>query len=77
MTLSFPGGVHPEEMKLTAKNPIQKISAPAFVRLPLLQHIGSPAVPVVSANATMGMRDNSIAAIKTIHNVFFIFSHSF
>lgn len=43
------GGVHPEPHKeATAHRPIEDLDPPpAEVRLPLLQHLGSPAVPIV------------------------------
>ncbi|NOY37694.1 MAG: electron transport complex subunit RsxC [Chlorobi bacterium] len=45
---TFPrGGIHPPEWKLSAGEPIKEISAPARVIIPLTQHLGAPAVPVV------------------------------
>ena len=45
---TFPmGGVHPEENKLTASKPIQKLAVPEEVVIPISQHIGAPAKPVV------------------------------
>lgn len=41
------GGVHPPENKLTAGSPIVVLPRPAEVVLPLSQHIGAPARPVV------------------------------
>ncbi|MDE6496521.1 MAG: electron transporter RnfC, partial [Duncaniella sp.] len=41
------GGVHPSENKLTAGSPIVVLPRPAEVVLPLNQHIGAPARPVV------------------------------
>jgi electron transport complex protein RnfC len=41
------GGVHPQENKLSADKPIQKLPLPASVSIPISQHIGAPAVPVV------------------------------
>jgi len=46
---TFPtGGVHPPENKLTAGIPIEYIPVPGKVVIPLSQHIGSPANPVVA-----------------------------
>lgn len=47
MALTFRGGIHPEENKVTKDSPIRAIAARNFVRIPLSQHIGAPAVPVV------------------------------
>ncbi len=42
------GGIHPESHKrLTAERPIEPIPAPREVHLPLQQHLGDPAVPIV------------------------------
>lgn len=46
--LTFRKGVHPGEFKeLTEHKPIEKFSTPGEVFIPLQQHIGSPARPVV------------------------------
>jgi len=46
---TFPlGGVHPPENKLTADIPIEYLSVPESVIIPVSQHIGSPANPVVN-----------------------------
>ncbi len=42
------GGVHPEENKLTADNPVVAASLPNTAVFLLSQHIGAPAKPVVS-----------------------------
>lgn len=43
------GGVHPEYRKeLTADRPIQRMPAPDLLYLPLQQHVGAPAEPVVA-----------------------------
>ncbi|MCG8310441.1 MAG: electron transport complex subunit RsxC [Cytophagales bacterium] len=45
---TFPmGGVHPAENKLTAGKPIEKLIAPKQVAIPISQHIGAPAKPIV------------------------------
>jgi electron transport complex protein RnfC len=41
------GGVHPPGNKLSAGKPIEDLPLPASVFIPLSQHIGSPAEPVV------------------------------
>jgi len=41
------GGVHPPENKLTAGSPIVHLPVPESVTIPVAQHIGSPATPVV------------------------------
>jgi electron transport complex protein RnfC len=46
---TFPtGGVHPPENKITAGIPIEYMSVPESVVIPVSQHIGSPANPVVN-----------------------------
>ena len=48
----FPGGIHPREgangKKVNGLNPIRSLEAPPRVIIPLQQHIGAPAKPVVS-----------------------------
>lgn len=41
------GGVHPPENKITASKPIEVLPVPDMVTIPLSQHLGVPAVPVV------------------------------
>lgn len=41
------GGVHPPENKLSAGKPIEVLPLPGSVFIPVSQHIGAPAVPVV------------------------------
>lgn len=47
----FPGGIHPREgvggKKVNAGQPVKELAAPSRVTIPLQQHIGAPAVPVV------------------------------
>jgi Na+-translocating ferredoxin:NAD+ oxidoreductase subunit C len=46
---TFPqGGIHPEENKLSAARPIEAAPLPQTVVIPLSQHIGAPAKPVVN-----------------------------
>ena len=45
---SIRGGVHPESRKeLSADSPIDRPSLPSLMRVPLCQHIGNAAEPVV------------------------------
>lgn len=49
MPKTFPkGGVHPHENKITAGKKIEYLPVPETVIIPLSQHIGAPAVPVVN-----------------------------
>jgi electron transport complex protein RnfC len=51
---TFPhGGVHPPENKLTAGIPIEYLPVPASVIIPLSQHIGSPANPLINKGDTV------------------------
>jgi len=46
---SFSGGIHPTEYKnLTSHLPFETLPTPAKVVLPLSQHLGAPAIPVVA-----------------------------
>lgn len=45
---TFPmGGVHPAENKFTADKPIERLAIPTQVSIPISQHIGAPAKPIV------------------------------
>ncbi len=44
------GGIHPEENKLSAESAIQTLPIPKMVSIPLSQHIGAPATPIVKKN---------------------------
>lgn len=49
MLKTFPkGGVHPPENKITANIPVEYLQIPETVTIPVSQHIGAPAVPVVN-----------------------------
>jgi electron transport complex protein RnfC len=51
---SFPvGGVHPPENKLTENIPIVTLPVPESVVIPVNQHIGAPAIPVVTKGETV------------------------
>jgi len=46
---TFPiGGIHPPENKITADKPIIFLGIPESVAIPVAQHIGAPAIPVVN-----------------------------
>jgi Na+-translocating ferredoxin:NAD+ oxidoreductase subunit C len=46
---TFPsGGIHPPDLKLTGCSPVLTLTVPENVAIPVSQHIGAPAVPVVS-----------------------------
>lgn len=47
------GGIHPAEYKLTDKSPVKILSLPEKVTILLSQHIGVPAIPVVSRGNTV------------------------
>lgn len=42
------GGIHPPENKLSANKKIENLPLPQQVIIPLVQHLGAPAVPVVA-----------------------------
>lgn len=42
------GGIHPADNKLSADSAIQTLPLPAEVKIPVAQHIGAPAQPVVA-----------------------------
>jgi len=46
---TFPsGGVHPKDNKLSANRPIETLSLPKIVTIPVSQHLGAPAKPIVA-----------------------------
>lgn len=49
----FKGGVHPDEHKTTQQLPIKKLPLPSHLYLPLQQHIGAPARPLVEVGDTV------------------------
>ena len=54
MFKTFPkGGIHPPENKLTADKPIVVLPVPPQVTVPVSQHIGAPASPVVEKGAAV------------------------
>lgn len=68
-TIDFRGGIHPEYNKhITADIPIKVLPAPKTVVIPLEQHIGSPAIPLVKKGdkihlgQEIGKAENSICA---------------
>lgn len=44
------GGIHPAENKLSANSAIQALPIPQMVTIPISQHIGAPATPIVAKN---------------------------
>jgi electron transport complex protein RnfC len=52
-TFKFRKGVHPPYNKVTASHKIERSKIPETVVIPLQQHIGAPAQPVVSAKDTV------------------------
>ena len=55
---TFPiGGVHPSENKLSGAKPIEVLPLPDAVAIPLAQHIGAPAVPVVTVGLQVHVGD--------------------
>jgi len=51
---TFPkGGIHPPENKLTAGKPIVVLPVPPQVTVPVSQHIGAPAAPIVEKGAAV------------------------
>lgn len=46
-TSTFRGGIHPPQMKITAGVPFENLSIPHLCRIPMQQHTGKPAIPVV------------------------------
>lgn len=44
------GGVHPPENKLSAIQAIEQMALPKTVNIPISQHIGAPATPIVKKN---------------------------
>lgn len=54
MLKTFPkGGVHPPENKFSAGKAIEKLPVPEKVAIPISQHIGAPAKPVVKRGDTV------------------------
>ncbi len=48
MVKTFPkGGIHPSENKISAEKKIENLPLPESVSIPVSQHIGTPAIPVV------------------------------
>ena len=41
------GGIHPEENKISAQQPIEVVPIPSTVYIPVSQHLGAPAKPIV------------------------------
>ena len=55
---TFPKGIHPPERKhFSADAPIEVVPTPKEVLIPLQQHIGAPAQPVVSEGDAVSAGD--------------------
>ena len=55
---TFRGGVHPHDFKALAKDaPIRDLALPELLTVPMSQHIGRPATPVVKATDTVRRGD--------------------
>ncbi len=72
MALTFNGGIHPEENKLSAEKPVQRLKAPEKVSIPLSQHIGAPCVCCVQK----GDRVKVGQVIGTVENALGVNVHS-
>lgn len=55
MAYTFRGGIHVKEYKNTANCPIEQMPAPKTVTIPLSQHIGAPAFPVVAVGDSVAV----------------------
>ena len=63
---SFPHGVHPPELKdITAKKPLEQLSPPEKVFIPLHQHFGAPAEPLVNKGDEI-LLGQKIGEVKTL-----------
>ncbi|MDQ6995914.1 MAG: electron transport complex subunit RsxC, partial [Mariprofundus sp.] len=60
MAHSFPGGVHPEQHKLTGASPIEICELAPMHILPMKQHIGAPCSPLVKVGDAV-LRGQKIA----------------
>lgn len=49
----FPGGIHPEQSKLTAASPIRECPLPPVLIVPVKQHIGEAGTPLVEVGDTV------------------------
>ncbi|MDR2296408.1 MAG: electron transport complex subunit RsxC [Clostridiales Family XIII bacterium] len=72
MSKTFRGGVHPAESKhFTRDKPIEKTPVPPVVVIPLIQHIGAPAMPLVKVGDRVkkGQRiaDNEAFITSAVH----------
>lgn len=53
MSYTFKGGIHVDEYKNTRRCRIETLPSPKTVSIPLLQHIGTPAYPIVNKGDTV------------------------
>ncbi|MCM8784015.1 MAG: electron transport complex subunit RsxC [Candidatus Omnitrophica bacterium] len=64
---TFPGGIHPPTYKnLTQNYPLEEIPSPQKVVLPLIQHSGSPAEPLVKPEEVVSMGQKIASSDKYI-----------
>ena len=62
---TFPrGGVHPSDNKLSRAEAVEVLALPDVVNVPLSQHIGAPAEPVVSVGDAVERGQIIAAAAK-------------
>jgi electron transport complex protein RnfC len=54
---TFTGGIHPPESKRTKNCAIEKIEPPPQVIIPVQQHLGAPAEPIVEKGSTVKIGD--------------------
>lgn len=70
MIRSFRGGVHPDYMK-APQIPVNVVAPPPQVIIPMIQHIGAPAKPIVKVGdyVTMGQKigDNEVPMFAPVH----------
>ncbi len=70
MIRSFRGGVHPKYMK-APQVPVNVVAPPPQVVIPMIQHIGAPAKPIVQVGdyVTMGQKigDNEVPMFAPVH----------
>ncbi len=63
----FHGGIHPPENKhLSSRQPIKKAGIPQYLYLPLSQHIGQPAAPIVAIGQRVKKGDMIAEAIGPV-----------
>lgn len=63
------GGIHPQENKITSDKPIVNADIPPIVRIPMAQHLGAPARPLVSVGEEVieGQRIGEATGLISAH----------